>query len=89
MRRYVDPTQSHIIVAINVIMAVAVFIFALTIVTFGAAMPPPPSPAPVASFEEVLDLPKHPEKLLVDVRNPEELLQTGVIPTSISVPRKP
>lgn len=46
-----------------------------------------PKPAPEATYAEVLALPKHPETLLVDVREPQELLDTGVIPTSINVPR--
>lgn len=45
-------------------------------------------PKLVASYDEIVDLPNHPEKLLVDVRNPEELAATGVIPTSINIPRK-
>ncbi|XP_058178805.1 uncharacterized protein LOC131294778 [Anopheles ziemanni] len=40
----------------------------------------------IATYEEVLDLPNHPEKLLVDVRGPEELAETGKIPTSINIP---
>uniref|UniRef100_A0A8D8D177 Heat shock protein 67B2 n=1 Tax=Culex pipiens TaxID=7175 RepID=A0A8D8D177_CULPI len=45
-------------------------------------------PKLVASYDEIVDLPNHPEKLLVDVRNPEELAATGVIPTSINIPLK-
>ncbi|XP_063700157.1 rhodanese domain-containing protein CG4456 isoform X1 [Culicoides brevitarsis] len=41
---------------------------------------------PIATYEEVKDLPNHPEKLLIDVREPSELQQTGVIPTSINIP---
>uniref|UniRef100_A0AAG5CZW0 Rhodanese domain-containing protein n=1 Tax=Anopheles atroparvus TaxID=41427 RepID=A0AAG5CZW0_ANOAO len=40
----------------------------------------------VATYEEVLDLPNHPEKLLVDVRNPNEIADTGKIPTSVNIP---
>uniref|UniRef100_A0A182NH53 Rhodanese domain-containing protein n=1 Tax=Anopheles dirus TaxID=7168 RepID=A0A182NH53_9DIPT len=40
----------------------------------------------IATYEEVLDLPNHPEKLLIDVRNPNELEETGKIPTSINIP---
>ncbi|XP_049298142.1 rhodanese domain-containing protein CG4456-like isoform X2 [Anopheles funestus] len=40
----------------------------------------------IATYEEVLDLPNHPEKLLIDVRNPDELSETGKIPTSINIP---
>lgn len=53
-----------------------------------AADTPIPPPVPVASYEEVRDLPNHPEVLLVDVREPSELVETGRIPTSINVPRK-
>ncbi|KFB52843.1 AGAP007534-PD-like protein [Anopheles sinensis] len=40
----------------------------------------------VATYEEVLDLPNHPEKLLIDVRNPNEIADTGKIPTSVNIP---
>ncbi|XP_055628380.1 rhodanese domain-containing protein CG4456-like isoform X2 [Toxorhynchites rutilus septentrionalis] len=40
----------------------------------------------IATYEEVLDLPNHPEKLLIDVRGAEELAETGQIPTSINIP---
>lgn len=40
------------------------------------------------TYEEIKDLPNHPEKLLVDVRNPDELQATGQIPTSINIPCK-
>ncbi|XP_023305339.2 rhodanese domain-containing protein CG4456-like [Lucilia cuprina] len=40
----------------------------------------------IAYYEEIKDLPNHPEKLLIDVRTPEELVQTGKIPTSINIP---
>ncbi|XP_062540706.1 rhodanese domain-containing protein CG4456-like isoform X1 [Armigeres subalbatus] len=40
----------------------------------------------VATYEEVLDLPNHPEKLLIDVRGADELAATGQIPTSINIP---
>lgn len=40
----------------------------------------------IASYEEVKDLPNHPEVLLIDVREPGELLETGQIPTSINIP---
>lgn len=42
----------------------------------------------IATFEEIKDLPNHPEKLLIDVREPNELVETGKIPTSINIPRK-
>lgn len=43
---------------------------------------------PVATYEEVKDLPNHPEKLLIDVREPAEIAETGSIPTSINIPCK-
>lgn len=43
---------------------------------------------PIASYDEIKDLPNHPEKLLIDVREPHELENTGQIPTSINIPRK-
>ncbi|XP_055612165.1 rhodanese domain-containing protein CG4456-like [Uranotaenia lowii] len=45
-------------------------------------------PSLVANYDEIVDLPNHPEKLLIDVRQPEELAATGVIPTSINIPLK-
>lgn len=42
----------------------------------------------IATYDEVKDLPNHPEKVLIDVREPEELKETGQIPTSINIPRK-
>lgn len=43
---------------------------------------------PIVSYEEVKDLPNHPEKILIDVREPNELQETGIIPTSINIPCK-
>ncbi|CRK95645.1 CLUMA_CG009103, isoform A [Clunio marinus] len=40
----------------------------------------------IATYEEVKDLPNHPEKLLIDVREPTEISETGSIPTSINIP---
>ncbi|XP_029725852.1 rhodanese domain-containing protein CG4456 isoform X1 [Aedes albopictus] len=40
----------------------------------------------IATYEEVLDLPNHPEKVLIDVRGADELAATGQIPTSINIP---
>lgn len=40
------------------------------------------------TFEEVEDLPNRPETVLVDVRDPPEIKDTGKIPTSINIPRK-
>lgn len=42
----------------------------------------------IAVYDEIKNLPNHPEKTLIDVREPDELKQTGVIPTSINIPRK-
>lgn len=44
--------------------------------------------ATIATYEEVKDLPNHPEKYLIDVRDPPELAETGQIPTSINIPCK-
>lgn len=43
---------------------------------------------PIATYEEVKDLPNHPEKLLIDVREPAEIVETGSIPTAINIPCK-
>lgn len=43
---------------------------------------------PLVTYDEVKDLPNHPEKWLIDVREPAELTEAGVIPTSINIPRK-
>lgn len=43
---------------------------------------------PIATYEEVKDLPNNPEKLLIDVREPAEIAETGSIPTSINIPCK-
>ncbi|XP_041773779.1 rhodanese domain-containing protein CG4456 isoform X3 [Anopheles merus] len=45
-------------------------------------------PQLVATTADVDDLPNHPEKLLIDVREPSELAATGQIPTSINIPLK-
>lgn len=45
------------------------------------------STVPVVTYEEVKDLPNHPEKFLIDVREPNELQETGIIPTAINIPR--
>lgn len=42
----------------------------------------------IAAYEEIKDLPNHPEKYLFDVRDPPELAETGQIPTSINIPCK-
>lgn len=46
------------------------------------------SSVPIATYEEVKDLPNHPEKLLIDVREPAEIAETGSIPTAINIPCK-
>lgn len=46
------------------------------------------STIPIATYEEVKDLPNHPEKLLIDVREPQEIVDTGIIPTSVNIPCK-
>lgn len=43
---------------------------------------------PIVTYEEVKDLPNHPEKWLIDVREPDELNETGIIPTAINIPRE-
>ncbi|EDV97643.1 GH14585 [Drosophila grimshawi] len=40
----------------------------------------------MATYEQVKDVPNHPEIYLIDVRNPEELTATGTIPASINIP---
>ncbi|XP_050075633.1 rhodanese domain-containing protein CG4456-like [Anopheles maculipalpis] len=45
-------------------------------------------PQLVATTADIDDLPNHPEKLLIDVREPSELNATGQIPTSINIPLK-
>lgn len=40
----------------------------------------------IVYYEEIKDLPNHPEILLIDVREPSELQETGQIPTSINIP---
>uniref|UniRef100_A0A1B0G855 Rhodanese domain-containing protein n=1 Tax=Glossina morsitans morsitans TaxID=37546 RepID=A0A1B0G855_GLOMM len=40
----------------------------------------------IVEYKDIKKLPKHPEKVLIDVREPNELCETGQIPTSINVP---
>ncbi|KAH8257889.1 hypothetical protein KR038_002778 [Drosophila bunnanda] len=40
----------------------------------------------MATYEEVKDVPNHPETYLFDVRNETELKETGVLPASINIP---
>lgn len=42
-------------------------------------------PSQIVNYEEVKKLADHPEKLLVDVREPDEVA-AGKIPTSINIP---
>lgn len=64
----------------------------LSVRSFAAATKCPPTTpeamVEIATYEEVKDLPNHPEKVLIDVREPSELQETGQIPTSINIPRK-
>lgn len=41
---------------------------------------------PVVSYDEVKNLPNQPNKILIDVREPDELKEFGQIPTSFNVP---
>ncbi|XP_030370751.1 rhodanese domain-containing protein CG4456 [Scaptodrosophila lebanonensis] len=40
----------------------------------------------MATYEEVKDIPNHPDKYLIDVRNKSELAETGELPGSINIP---
>lgn len=42
----------------------------------------------IALYDEIVDLPNHPEILLIDVREPWELLEKGSIPNNLNIPRK-
>lgn len=42
----------------------------------------------MATYEEVKDVPNHPEVYLIDVRNKDEVASTGAIPASINIPCK-
>lgn len=65
-----------------------VFISILVIFQSGRILSQNMSSVAIANYEEVKDLPNHPEKLLVDVREPAEIAETGKIPTSINIPCK-
>ncbi|TMW44623.1 hypothetical protein DOY81_010300 [Sarcophaga bullata] len=41
---------------------------------------------PIVTYEEIKQLSKYPKKLLIDVREPNELQETGKIPSSINIP---
>ncbi|XP_037896876.1 uncharacterized protein LOC119641998 [Glossina fuscipes] len=40
----------------------------------------------LADYKEIKELPYKPEKILIDVREPEEIFSTGRIPTSVNIP---
>lgn len=42
--------------------------------------------AGTVTYEEIKDLPNHPEATLIDVRDPPEIKDTGLIPTSYNIP---
>lgn len=42
----------------------------------------------IVTIEQIEDLPNRPEVVLVDVREPVEIENTGNIPTSINIPCK-
>lgn len=42
----------------------------------------------IVTFEQIVDLPNRPEVVLVDVREPVEIHNTGNIPTAINIPCK-
>lgn len=42
----------------------------------------------MATYEEVKDVPNHPEIYLIDVRNKNEVASSGTIPGSINIPSK-
>lgn len=44
-------------------------------------------PKRVVSYEDVLKVIHQPEKIIIDVRNPDEVNLTGKIPSSINIPR--
>lgn len=41
----------------------------------------------IATYDEIKKLPSKPNVLLIDVREPAELKETGAVPTSINIPR--
>ncbi|XP_041971298.1 rhodanese domain-containing protein CG4456-like [Aricia agestis] len=43
-------------------------------------------PKRVISYEDMLKIVRQPEKVIIDVRNPEEISSTGRIPSSINIP---
>lgn len=67
---------------------IALYFFVGALTFCSSATDAPTKPAPIAYYDEIKTLPSHPEKLLIDVREPLELQETGRIPTSINVPRE-
>lgn len=43
-------------------------------------------PKRVVSYEDMLKVINQPEKVIIDVRNPDEVHTTGKIPSSINIP---
>lgn len=43
-------------------------------------------PKRVVSYEDMLKVIHQPEKVIIDVRNPDEVNETGKIPSSINIP---
>jgi rhodanese-related sulfurtransferase len=46
------------------------------------------NPCQIVEYDKVKSLQNHPETLLIDVREADEIAATGKIPTSINVPCK-
>lgn len=42
----------------------------------------------MATYNEVLDIPNHPEVYLIDVRNKKEIAESGSLPESLNIPCK-
>lgn len=42
----------------------------------------------IATYDEIKKLKSKPKTLLIDVREPNELAETGIVPTSINIPRR-
>ncbi|XP_049869821.1 rhodanese domain-containing protein CG4456-like isoform X2 [Pectinophora gossypiella] len=40
----------------------------------------------VVSYDDMLKVINHPQKVIIDVRNPDEVKSTGKIPSSINIP---
>lgn len=40
----------------------------------------------IATYEEVKKVPNNPKTILIDVREPQELVDTGIVPASINIP---